>query len=326
VKLARTTRIASRMPRPDTARIAVAAAVALALRGLACPANDASVCAEAETIARGQTPLSNPRLPTEGNANIETRSSSSDLRPWADNLDSTLVRLRELRDLVNYAAGDKPLRDSLGVSLAELDTARLKIEQARTAAAQQRINIRNVMERLDVMDAAVLGVASGVVARDLKQAGIATTSSASYETRARWHVGQDIGVLYAFRGDDTRETAPYLGVSIFLRPVNKRGELPAFCPLDLRCTGFNLGVTTSKFEEKDRYTGVLGGIPLVVGVGTRLGDFLRLSYNVPLVYTYRFDADGTAHRRLDRLNSVTLTLDADIRDILGGLSTSLFGK
>jgi hypothetical protein len=85
-------------------------------------------------------------------------------------------------------------------------------------------------------------------------------------------------------------------------------------------------VTTSKFESADHYSGVLGGIPLVVGVGTRLGSFLRVSYNVPLVYTYRFDPDGTSHRRLDRLNSVALTLDADIRDILGALGNSLFGK
>ena len=325
ITLSRATRIPSRIPKPDTARIAAAAAVALALRGLACPALLTTPCAEAGTIGFGQTPLNNPRLPTEGNANIQNRSSSAEIRPWADNLDSTLVRLRELRDLVNYVASDPVMLDSLDLTTAELDQTRLKIEHAREAAARQRINIRNVMEQLDAMDAAVAAVASTIVARDLKQVGIATTSSASYETRARWHVGQDVGVLYAFRGENTRETAPYLGVSIYLRPVNKRGELPWFCVWDLRCTSINLGVTTSKFEEKDRYSGVLGGIPLVVGVGTRFGDFLRVSYNAPLVYTYRFDPDGTAHRRLDRLNAVSLSLDADIREILGALGSSLFG-
>lgn len=326
IKLARATRVPSRMPSSDSVRVSSWAAVALTLRGLACDTIYTVVCSEAETIARGQTPLNKPSRPTDSNANIQNRSSSADLRPLAENLDSTLVRLSELRDLVNLAEGDTVLLDSLGLSVPDLAQTRQKVEHARRAAADQLSHVRNIMELLDAMDAAVAAIASGVVARDLKQVGISTTSSASYETRARWHVGQDVGVVYAFRGENTRETAPYLGVSVYLRPVNKRGDLPWFCVWDLRCTSFNLGVTTSKFEEKDRYSGVLGGIPLVVGVGTRVGDFLRVSYNAPLVYTYRFDPDGTAHRRLDRLNAFTLSLDADIREILGALGSSLFGK
>lgn len=326
VKLSRATRVVTRMPRPDTARIAAAGAVALALRGLACPPSELSVCGEAETIARGQTTVNNPRLPTEGNANIAQRSSSADLRVWSENLDTTIVRLREIRDLANYVSADESFRDSLKVTLIELDVTRLKIEEARTAALQQRINIRNVMEQLDAMEAAIVRVATGVIGREIKHVGIATTSTASYETRARWYVGQDIGVLYAYRGANTRETAPYLGVSIYLRPVNKRGNLPKLCPLDLRCTAISIGVTTAKIEQKDLYSGVMGGFPLVLGIGTKLGEFLRVSYNQAFVYTNRFDADGTSHRRLDRLNAVSVSLDADIREILGGLASSLFGK
>jgi hypothetical protein len=330
-KLAGLTAFAEWGGNADTGRSAVpvpamaAARVALTVTSLNCR-KEYPRCAEAEMIARGQTPLTNPRLPTEGNANIHLRTASAEVRPWADNLDSTIVRLRELREFVSQVARDRATQRRLGLTVAELDTTLTRIQETRTAAERQRSNVRSVIEQIDAMDRAVLAVASGVVGRDLTLAGIATTSSASYETRARWHVGQDIGVLHAFRGKDTRETAPYLGVSIYLRPVNKRGDLAPVCPLDLRCTAFNIGVTTSKFEETGRYSGVLGGIPLVVGIGTRLGSFVRVSYNVPLVYTYRFDPDGTAHRRLDRLNSVALTLDADIREILGALGTSLFGK
>lgn len=313
----------SRLPRPDTARLAAASATALALSGLFC---EGVLCSEAEAIASGQTPLTNPRVPTEANAKIFSRASSSELRPWAENLDSTLSRLRELRDLVNFVSGDTGMERRLGIVGGQLRATRLKIEQTRTAVVRQSTNLRNVMEQLDAMDAAILGVASGVVGRDLKRAGVLRTSSASYETRARWHVGQDIGVLYASRGRDAQEIAPYLGVSLYLAAVNKRGKLPWFCPLDLRCTGFMIGVTTSKFEKEGGYSGVLGGIPLVVGVGTRVGDFARLSYGYPLITRNTYDASGRARRRVDALNAVTLSLDADLRDILGVLGQSLFGK
>ncbi|MEO7179476.1 MAG: hypothetical protein ABI141_01445 [Gemmatimonadaceae bacterium] len=331
--LARVSRFASRLPKADAERLARAIDLALVISAVVPPsAKSGGPFGELEAIATGQTPITNPRLPVEGNANIARRASVAELRPWADNLDTTIVRLRELRELTSYIASDAAMLARLDVASTTLEETRRGIEQARTAAETQRIHLRHVMDALIAMESASQAISAGVVARDLTQVGIATTSAASYETRARWHVGQDLGVMYAWRARSDRqaspytEAAPYLGITAYLHPVNKRGRLRWFCPLDLRCTALTLGVTTSKFEEKNRYTGLLSGIPLVLGVNTRLGDFLRIGYQAPLVYSYRWTSDTSSTRRLDRLNAVTLSLDADLREILGGLAASLFGK
>jgi hypothetical protein len=82
-----------------------------------------------------------------------------------------------------------------------------------------------------------------------------------------------------------------------------------------------LGITTNAVAETDRYSGVLSGKAAVVGVGTRLGDFLRASYMLPVVYSY---ADATRRQRLTVLQSVSISLDADLLDLLGSFGKALF--
>jgi hypothetical protein len=172
------------------------------------------------------------------------------------------------------------------------------------------------------MDSAVVMVVRTVVARELEHVGLWTSTAASYHARARWYVSQDLGVLYGTRGDD-REVSPYLGLNFYLRPVNKRSPLRG---LSLsRRLALTLGVTTQNLKEEDEYSGVISGKAFVVGAGVRVADFFRVSYAAPLVYTFS-GPDDDRRRRVAAFHALSLSIDADLREVISGLANAIFPR
>ncbi|HJR42642.1 MAG TPA: hypothetical protein VJ812_11165 [Gemmatimonadaceae bacterium] len=276
----------------------------------------------AATIAGGQTAITLPRPPIEGNANVTRRWSPAEVLPWEENLDTTLARLRDLGDLLAALHGEPAAHTRAGITREQLERIQALVDGLRIAAAAQRSSLRQLVDAVTGMDSAVVLVVRTVVARELEHVGLWTSTAASYQARARWYVSQDLGVLYGTRGDD-REVSPYFGLNFYLRPVNKRAPLRG---LSLsRRLALTLGVTTQNLKEEDEYSGVISGKAFVVGAGVRVADFFRVSYAAPLVYTFS-GPDDDRQRRVAAFHALSLSIDADLREVISGLANAIFPR
>ena len=299
---------------PDRARLAAAAQLGRTLFRVS-PNN-------AATIAVGQTPITHPRPPTEGNANVTRRWSPSEVIPWAENMDLTLDRLRDLTELLVALRAEPAPATRAAIQREDLERLHSLVDRVRIAAATQRSSLRQLIEGVAGMDTAIVVTVRTVVARDLIHVGFPMTTAATYETRARWHVSQDLGVLYATRAN-AREMSPYFGLNFYLRPVNKRAPLRGLSPS--RRLSVTLGVTTQNLKEEDEYAGVISGKALVMGAGVRVADFFRVSYLAPLVYTYSGPEDDR-DRHVAAFHAVAVSIDAELREIISGVANALFPK
>lgn len=278
----------------------------------------------AQAVAAGFVVVARPVAPAGEITPFTAVEAAADVAPRLAKLDTTAEQLTDLGAFVAYVRANDSLRRSAGLTPEALDTLGLVVNEVRGAATDQRALVRALANELGAFESAVQALAASVVARSRWEIGIVGSTGATYETRARWYVGQDLGVILAARGRDVRQAAPYLGVNIYFRPVNKRAHYGPVCVLDLRCTSLSIGVPTEKWEVADRYSGILAGRALVAGVGTRIGDFFRVAYLESLVYRTRVVPGGTNQRRLDAFPSVSFTLDADLREIIGGVANAIF--
>jgi hypothetical protein len=291
-------------------------------------------------IALGRLPITTPRAATPGVVNLGAVLDTAPVASWGRNLDSTIARLSDVHALVVWAqerqsrkvapgpAGDCRAPDPAyrrpaaeRPSPAELCTLLVVVDKAQRQAVRQRENVTQLAERITTFQRAVAGLMTDVVAFDLAGVLILGSSYADYETRARWYIGQDLGVLYAARRGDVRAVTPYVGANIYFRPVNRRARVGIACAVTLRCISATIGVTTNDVSEDDRYSGVLGGKAIVLGVGTRVFDFFRVAYVSPLVYAR---TDASSGRRLRALYGASASIDADLKEVIGALGKALF--
>ena len=216
------------------------------------------------------------------------------------------------------------------------------------------VGMGEVAVALDELQAAIAEVASGISREDpkwKKEEGMTSlTTAASFKTRSRWYVSADAGLL---RGFVIKETLPYLGVNVYPFGLNKDAYLPLlrlrklakFSPLKKesrtresraeaskslwrlrRRLSFSFGATIGSVEEEGVRDGLVGGRALLLGVGFRLNDYLRFSSGVLL-----FEADDHSNPLVTRFSPaytsyLSLALDWDVSDTIGGLGKLLFGQ
>jgi hypothetical protein len=103
------------------------------------------------------------------------------------------------------------------------------------------------------------------------------TAADAATTRAK-HVSMDAGLAYAW---DLDKSLTYLGANIYFRPINTDVSLSS-----LRAEGMlswrhrlslTLGTTLESIEKPGERKGIIGSNALVVGVGWRLTDVIRIS-------------------------------------------------
>lgn len=103
------------------------------------------------------------------------------------------------------------------------------------------------------------------------------TAADANTTEAR-HISADAGLVY---GWDLDETLTYVGANIYGRPINTDVSLASLKAEGLLRWGhrlsLTLGVTVESIDKLGQRKGIIGSNALVVGVGYRLTDVIRLS-------------------------------------------------
>jgi hypothetical protein len=103
-------------------------------------------------------------------------------------------------------------------------------------------------------------------------------TAADAKTARMSHISLVAGLVY---GWDLDESTTYLGANIYTRPINTDVSLAALrseAMLTWRHRfSFTLGATISSIEKTGQRKGIVGSSALVVGVGWRLTDVIRLS-------------------------------------------------
>jgi hypothetical protein len=282
---------------------------------------------EAEAVANGSAPISHPAIPASAIPN-PLKFTLLEAGRRTRNMEETSARLDDLRNLVVWVLSDTATIRKVGVTPASLRQLLNVIVVARANAADQEANLEIIRQALQRADDQVVQTATTLASQDLSTVTISSTTSANYEARARWYIGPDVGVLYAYQSG-TSEVQPYVSANFYFAPVNKRASLGGACFLTslhclLRRTSVSVGVTTGKFEREGRYTGPIAGRGVFVAPGFRVTDYLRLSYGAVLINTYT--ADTERRRRLTAVPAGSISIDFAVKDVLGGLGTALFGS
>ena len=313
------------VPDARLSQVKVRAAIAALSRLRSARANDVS------EVAYGRGSIDNPRAPVAGIANPKKNISTfAELAPWRDNLATTAERVDDIIVAISILRGPIPssvsgeARTRAGEGAKAAAAIEPLIRRAYENVRRQQDNVRQFATALEKLEAAGDAIARQVIPSQLASIALEGTTFGSFATRARWHISQEIGVLYGEHPDDVRAVEPYAGINIYFRPVNRSAHVGVACAFTEpgKCLSLTLGMSISTLIETDRFKGVIGGKAAIAGVGARIGDFLRVSYLRPFVYTA--SEEQPRRQRVASLHAVAISIDAELKDVLGAIGRSLF--
>jgi hypothetical protein len=141
--------------------------------------------------------------------------------------------------------------------------------------------------RLDNRSQLIADLAASLQALLLEVVTVRASTVASYETRATWYVGADLGTALAW---DLEEAFTYGGANIYFRPVNKKAHLSwdDWRP-GQRWTEFRkrfsvmIGLPQDEIEIENTEP-LVQKRPVLVAAGVRLTDFLRFTFAGALIF------------------------------------------
>jgi len=301
-----------RVPGMDAAMVDRVAATA---RMLAYPDNDLILA-----VAGGEAALDPQALVNPQSVRPSKVTDAVEIAARAARVDSTYHRLAELRDFTAVLQGNRELQRRTGVSarqagvlFASLDSVRESLEQQRQTSAQ--------WTRADAGRRTLLvNAARSLSVRASTDVPVIGTSISSFETRAKQFVTADLGVAYA---PGMGEVVPYFGASFYLGALNKRVPLSVARPPELDRWSLTVGVTASSLARKDIRDDLFGSHSLLLGVGRRMADPIRLTGGAVLYR--RLDVNPLVdHTRIAVSPFLSLSFDFDAKSALGGLGDTLF--
>jgi hypothetical protein len=141
--------------------------------------------------------------------------------------------------------------------------------------------------RLDTRSQLIADLAASLQALLLEVVTVRASTVASYETRATWYVGADLGTALAW---DLEEAFTYGGANIYFRPVNKKAHLSwdDWRP-GQRWTEFRkrfsvmIGLPQDEIEIENTEP-LIQDRPVLVAAGIRLTDYLRFTFAGALIF------------------------------------------
>jgi hypothetical protein len=267
-----------------------------------------------DAVARGAHPLDGSPVPG-AISDREQIATSSTLTPFVENLSRTLSVLRDLGALTALIRERRSMSAGEEAALARLAT---RIEHAGLMVRAEMNSVLNLSASLDQRNAQVQELASSVGSLDFARIALRSTTSDTYKARANMYISLDAGLL---RASEVDQMVPYLGVNLYLRPVNKNAPL-GWCPCLGRRLSLTMGITTSSIADKDRIDDTFKGHSIFTGVGARLTDYWRVSGGLLLLRTYRDEAP--VDLRFGAVPSLATSLDIDVVGLLGKAGTLLF--
>jgi hypothetical protein len=238
----------------------------------------------------------------------------------AARLDSTALRLAELRDFTAALGASTALRRRTGVS----PDASLRLRTRLEGLLETFDQLRRNAARWAAEDTRRRGLLARA-ARTLKvtvrdQVPVVATTISSFETRAKQYITADAGVAYA---PGIGEVVPYFGANFYPGALNKRVPLSVAKPPELDRWALTVGVTVSSLAHADVRNDLFSSFSLLLGAGRRMTDPLRLTGGV-VVYR-SLDVNPLVDRTSIAASPfVSLSLDFDARSALGKVGDVLF--
>ena len=166
---------------------------------------------------------------------------------------------------------------------------------------------------------------SKVIPHVIKLDAIVSTYRADFVKNSKFYITLDAGLAYVWRID---RVLFYSGTNIYFRPVNKNIPLSSYKRfrdfMGVRAS-LLIGVTFSDFEKPNVRKGLIGNSALVLGGGFRINQFLKLNAGTMLYYRYSENPLISKDRLYTTFSPfVSLSLDLDVKSLVGGIGTSIF--
>jgi hypothetical protein len=161
--------------------------------------------------------------------------------------------------------------------------------------------------------------------RVTKADAINGTYRADFFKNAKLYITLDAGLAYTWRID---RALFYTGTNIYFRPVNKNIPLSSYKRfIDYMAvrSSLLLGVTVSEIKKTNVREGLIGNTALVLGAGFRVTPFLKINGGTMVYYRYNKNPLYAPDRQYTTFSPfVSLSLDLDVKSLIGGIGTSLF--
>jgi hypothetical protein len=274
---------------------------------------------EAEAVARGIHPLDGP-LEQRDTRDLDNSYNASEYARFIQNLDRSRSLLRDVRDLVFMVRARGALRQRAGLSEADIQAVDGRLAQAVSALEGQAESLRLAADAVNTADAAVKKLAASVRTLDFARVALRSTTSDTYKARANSYISLDAGLLRAI---DVEQIAPYAGVNVYFRPVNKNAPL-RLCEEDCwrRRLSLTVGITYTSLEEEGRVGDLFDGHSALVGVGARVTDYWRITMGALLLRSRGGDDD--TELKLNATPALSTSIDIDVVGLLGKVGSALF--
>lgn len=201
--------------------------------------------------------------------------------------DALAQALAGLPELVQRATGPggielpaEPAEDS-AAALRPLVAPAGPAARASALAATLSSIATNVQASLAARAAALDQLASGVALRAVGAQVVDASSTGGFETFQNYYVSADAGLVAA---PELEEVVSYIGVNLYLRPVNKNAplrQLGSFRQTLGRRFAFTLGLTVQSLADGENGTvqtrqDLFASQSLLIGAGLRITDMIRV--------------------------------------------------
>lgn len=158
-----------------------------------------------------------------------------------------------------------------------------------------------------------------------RETALASTYCVKMTDQAPMYIGLDVGYAYI---SNFSQFSTYTGLNIYFRPVNKHLPLSVykrFMDVIATRTSLLLGITIESVTKTGIRKGLINNNGVILGAGFRLNSWFRvnggtvlyyLNHNNPIINTDRYRAKASPF--------VSLSIDIDVRNLIGGLAQSVF--
>jgi hypothetical protein len=237
---------------------------------------------------------------------------AAEILSYDDTLRVTGALLGELLDFAAYAGTRSgPIRN--GVTNADLNAAVAQLATAAKFVTLERNDVSVLGGTLTALAKEIASTVQQVKTYDIDHIALRSTTSTTFQARAKMYVSLDAGLLSA---DEVREVVPYFGVNLYARPVNKNAPL-AGCWCALRRLALTLGVTAASVRQDGRINDLFNSHAVMLGLGARVTDYWRLTVG-GLAVKY-FPNGPLQPSQLTARPALASSLDLDV---LGGLGAA----
>ena len=234
---------------------------------------------DATTAARGMSATTNPDQALD--TTMDPRAAGDAVARY-DKLAKDLTTLRDLLARASTAPEVKAkLQDGDDAAIQALTAPTGDLARSSALAFTLQSVAANLETNLAARAAALEPLADKVVTEVVGTSVVDASSSGNFETFQNWYISADAGFVFAPAVD---EVVPYIGVNVYLRPVNKNAslrQLGSFRDTFTRRFAFTLGLTTTSIADGGgsrpaTREDLFANQSLLLGAGLRITDMIRL--------------------------------------------------